>query len=100
MPIDEPSIFLTHSWEPTPIAAERGARLALAGHTHGGQVRPPFLSPPHHNCYRAPPKTGGLSWVDDTALHISQGLGGTFALRFLVRPQAVRLTLCSLSSAP
>ncbi|HZR00022.1 MAG TPA: metallophosphoesterase [Chloroflexota bacterium] len=95
VPPDEQSIFLAHSWEPTPVAAERGARLALAGHSHAGQVRPPFLPPPYHNCYRAPPKAGGLSWVGSTALHVSQGLGGTVALRFLVRPQAVRLTLRS-----
>ena len=96
VPADEPSIFLAHSWEPTPTAVEHGARLALAGHTHGGQVRPPFLPAPYHNCFRAPPKAGGLSHVDGAPLHISQGLGGTIRLRFLVRPQAVRMTLRSL----
>jgi predicted MPP superfamily phosphohydrolase len=93
VPADEPSIFLAHAWQPTVVATERGALLALAGHTHGGQVRPPFLPAPVHNSHRKPPRNGGLSWVGDTALHISHGLGGTYDLRFLVRPRAVRLTL-------
>lgn len=93
VPADEPSIFLAHSWEPTPLAAERGARLALTGHSHGGQIRLPRCDAPVHNCYHRPPKNGGLSWVGDTALHVSHGLGGTFELRFLVRPHAVRFTL-------
>lgn len=95
VPADEPSIFLAHSWEPTPLAAERGAVLALAGHSHGGQVRAPYFPSPVHNCHRVPPRNGGLSWVGDTALHISQGLGAYRHVRFLVRPQAVRLTLRS-----
>ena len=96
VPADEPSIFLAHAWQPTVVAAERGAVLALAGHTHGGQVRPPFLEAPFSNSHRRPPRNGGLSWVGETALHVSQGLGGTIELRFLVRPQVVRFTLRAL----
>ncbi|MGA9520600.1 MAG: metallophosphoesterase, partial [Myxococcaceae bacterium] len=35
---DELVLCLTHHPDFFPIAAERGARLTLAGHTHGGQV--------------------------------------------------------------
>jgi predicted MPP superfamily phosphohydrolase len=87
-----------HSWEPTDDVERRGARLVLAGHTHGGQVRPPFCGPLVHQTYRCPPRIGGCCWVGRAALHISHGLGGTHKLRFLVRPRAVLFTLRSVSS--
>lgn len=99
VPDDEPSIFLAHSWEATPLAAERGAVLALAGHSHGGQVSPPFMPSPVHNCHRPPPRNGGLSSVGETALYISRGLGAAYPVRFLTRPQAVKLTLRSALSS-
>lgn len=36
-------VFLTHSPCAAPKGIEKGADLVLAGHTHGGQVRFPFL---------------------------------------------------------
>lgn len=36
-------IFLTHCPSKTPDGIERGADLILSGHTHGGQVRLPYL---------------------------------------------------------
>jgi uncharacterized protein len=96
VPADEPSIVLAHSWEPVADCEPRGARLFLCGHTHGGQVRLPFVGAPLHQTYRDPPRNGGLSWVGRTALHISHGLGGTHKLRFAVRPQAVWFRLRSL----
>lgn len=93
VPAGASAIVLAHSWEPAPLAAELGACLFLAGHSHGGQVRPPFLSAPVHNTHRRPPQTVGLFWLNGTAIHLSPGLGGQHALRFLVRPQATLLTL-------
>jgi predicted MPP superfamily phosphohydrolase len=89
VPDDEAAVVLAHSWEPALPLERRGATLVLCGHTHGGQVRMPFRDAPETNTHRRPTRAGGLFWLGPTAVHISHGLGGTRALRFLVRPQAV-----------
>ena len=93
VPDDEPAIVLAHSWEPALPMRRAGATLVLCGHTHGGQVRLPFADAPLTNTHRRPTRAGGLFDVEGTPVHISQGLGGTHALRFLVRPQAVIFSL-------
>jgi predicted MPP superfamily phosphohydrolase len=40
-----PRVLLYHSPELMPAAVERGIDLYLCGHTHGGQVRLPFIGP-------------------------------------------------------
>ncbi|HEY3083344.1 MAG TPA: metallophosphoesterase [Chloroflexota bacterium] len=98
VPDDEPAIVLAHSWEPALPLERRGATVVLCGHTHGGQVRAPFRDAPETNTHRRPSRAGGLFWLGRTAVHISHGLGGTLALRFLVRPQAVIFRLRSVGT--
>ncbi|MDR3360631.1 MAG: metallophosphoesterase [Bifidobacteriaceae bacterium] len=78
-----------------------GARLVLAGHTHGGQVALPGLGAIVSNTDLPRHQTRGLSrWPggDPAApsyLHVSAGLGASpFApVRFAARPEATLLTL-------
>jgi predicted MPP superfamily phosphohydrolase len=75
-----------------------GFDLVLAGHTHGGQVRVPWLGPLVVNCDLPLSQARGLSrhgvglW-----LHVSAGLGHSrFApLRFACRPEATMLDVVS-----
>ena len=80
------AIALLHSPAPFPEIAPRAA-LVLAGHSHGGQVRLPFLPP-----LWTPPETNGYvaGWYEAGAarLYVNRGLGTSLLpLRFLCRPE-------------
>jgi uncharacterized protein len=74
VPAQEPKVLLCHN----PLAAGRAARLGidlmLSGHTHGGQIRLPFI----RSLYRS--KFGGRfvegwSRLGDTQIYVSRGIG-------------------------
>jgi predicted MPP superfamily phosphohydrolase len=64
----------------------------LAGHTHGGQVKPPFLPPPVLPV-RNKRYTSGIFHVAPTrTLYINRGLGHLLQVRFNVRPELTLFT--------
>jgi predicted MPP superfamily phosphohydrolase len=56
-------------------AAALGARLALAGHSHGGQVRTPWGQCFHNSSDLPLDTTSGLMRHRDTLLAVSRGVG-------------------------
>ncbi len=84
--------------------ADDGYDAILAGHTHGGQLRLPYVGALVTNCdlepararglnthpAQADPSSAGASW-----LHVSAGLGTSpyAPVRFCCRPEATLLTL-------
>ncbi|XZE17999.1 metallophosphoesterase [Pirellulaceae bacterium SH449] len=67
--------------------------IILAGHTHGGQCKPPFLPPPllpvENRRY-----TSGLFKLDARrSLFISRGVGHTARVRFNCRPEIAVFTM-------
>jgi len=68
----------------------------LAGHTHGGQCKAPFLPPPllpvHNRRYVA----GAYQLSDNRSLYINRGVGHLIKARFNVRPE---VTVFSLTRA-
>jgi uncharacterized protein len=94
--------------------AADGARLILAGHTHGGQLCIPFRGAIVTNCDIDRPRAKGLSrWApgghavppDDPEaawLHVSAGLGTSpyTPVRFACRPEATLLTLTPSNADP
>lgn len=91
-----------------PMAAD-GARLLIAGHTHGGQLALPIYGALVTNCDLPTNRAKGLSrwWpgagstpssqppADAAWLHVSAGLGTSpyAPVRFACRPEATLLTL-------
>jgi predicted MPP superfamily phosphohydrolase len=97
-PRERPEDFglaIVHSPDPAPELAALGYHLILAGHTHGGQVRLPFLGAVFTNSLM-PTRIGmGLSRLGPALMHISPGLGTSkyAPFRFLCRPEATYLDL-------
>lgn len=72
-----------------------GSDVIFAGHTHGGQVRIPFVGPIVTNCDVPRNASRGLSEWKSAFLHVSAGLGTSpFApIRFACRPEATLMKL-------
>lgn len=92
VPADDYRIALFHS--PDYFARSAGRYdLALAGHSHGGQVRIPFFKP-----FWLPPGVGpyvgGWFEQDGSRLYVSRGIGTTFLpIRFFCRPELAIITV-------
>ena len=59
----------------------------LAGHTHGGQVKPPFLPPPLLPVENKKYTAGEIDLEDGRTLYINRALGCLLQVRFNVRPE-------------
>jgi len=94
-----PKILLAHSPNIYPEAIEKKIDLVLAGHTHGGQVRIPFIGAAIAPGQGLLPQWDyGLFKKDGTTMIISCGLGESdLPIRFNIKPEIVRVTLRSAS---
>ncbi|MEI6950003.1 metallophosphoesterase [Paraflavisolibacter sp. H34] len=68
----------------------------LAGHTHGGQCKPPFLEPPVLPVRNKRYTAGKFDLAANRTLYINRALGHTVQVRFNVRPE---ITLFELQRA-
>ncbi len=59
----------------------------LSGHTHGGQVKPPFLPPPMLPVKNRKYSAGKYELSNDRTLYINRALGHLWQVRFNVRPE-------------
>jgi predicted MPP superfamily phosphohydrolase len=97
---NEAALVLVHN----PDAADQqqwpGYRgWMLAGHTHGGQCRPPFLPPPLLPVQNRRYVAGEVSVDANRTLYISRGVGHLIRARFMVRPEMTLFTLRAASHA-
>jgi len=59
----------------------------LAGHTHGGQCKPPFLPPPVLPVKNKKYTAGKIDLPNNRTLYINRALGHLWQVRFNVRPE-------------
>ncbi|MCE7057046.1 metallophosphoesterase [Algoriphagus sp. AGSA1] len=59
----------------------------LSGHTHGGQVKPPFLPAPMLPVKNKKYSAGQIELSNDRTLYINRALGHLWQVRFNVRPE-------------
>ena len=80
-----------------PLSAATRVDLALAGHTHGGQVALPLFGPPYTSSPLPRRYAGDLHDYHGTLLHVSRGVGMERGpapqMRFLVPPEICVLDL-------
>lgn len=91
---DDPALVLCHNPDvlDQPVWGNyRG--WVLAGHTHGGQVRPPFLPPPLLPVQNDRYAAGVYLFEDGRTLYINRGIGHLWQVRLNVRPEITVFTL-------
>ncbi len=93
LPPDAATVLLAHSPDALRQARRRGLGLVLSGHTHGGQVRLPWVGSLVRVTHLSGRFDQGLSRHGSTHLYVSRGLSSTHRLRFLCRPDVSILTL-------
>jgi uncharacterized protein len=69
----------------------------LAGHTHGGQCKPPFLPPPLVPVKNRRYVAGEIELTANRRMYISRGVGHLLRVRFNVRPEIPIFRLQSIS---
>lgn len=95
-----PSIALVHN----PDAADLDgwgdySGWILAGHTHGGQCKPPFLPPPVLPVTNRRYTSGVFEIATQCFMHISRGVGYLRRVRFNVRPEVTVFQLRRATTA-
>ena len=93
VPPAEPVVLLAHEPDYADFAASHPIDLQLSGHSHGGQIRVPFL-PPLYEPPLARKYVAGLYHVGPLTLYTNRGLGTVgVPLRFDCPPEVTLLTL-------
>ncbi|MFP5229399.1 MAG: metallophosphoesterase [Acidobacteriota bacterium] len=89
----EPILLMAHEPDILPEVAKRNVDLMLSGHTHGGQVRfpflPPLVLPDYGKIY-----VEGLFRMGSTQLYVNRGIGAVgLPFRFRCPPEITVFTL-------
>ena len=89
--------MLSHNPDVQDLPIWDGVRgWALAGHTHGGQVKPPFLPPPILPVQNKRYTAGAFDVGPGRTLYVNRGLGFFYQVRFDVRPELGRIAAPTL----
>lgn len=91
---DRAAIMLSHNPDTADLDGwSQFSGWILSGHTHGGQVRPPFLSPPVLPVRNKDYVSGTYTLSGNRTMYISRGIGYLKRVRFNARPEITVFTL-------
>ena len=94
---DKANLVLCHNPDVCDLNIWNGYQgWILAGHTHGGQVRPPLMDPPILPVENKNYDAGLFTFNDGRKLYINRALGHLWQVRFTVRPE---ITVFELTKA-
>lgn len=89
-----PALALSHNPDSVDLPGwENHAGWILAGHTHGGQCKPPFLPPPLLPVANRRYTAGEFRLSGGRRLYVSRGVGHLTRVRFNVRPEVTLFEL-------
>ena len=92
-----PTVLLSHNPDTMDLPVWSNYQgWVLSGHTHGGQVKPPFLPPPVLPVLNKHYTAGTFRLNDGRTLYINRALGCSRPVRFNVRPEVTIFTLKAL----
>ena len=86
-------LVLCHTPDQLGWCARADADLALAGHTHGGQIQLPILGPIMSPSLHGSRYACGVFRRGDTVLHVGRGVSGETPLRWRCPPEIALLEL-------
>lgn len=88
VPEEATTILLSHSPKIVGRTETKSLDLILCGHTHGGQVRLPFITKLHNDNPLEKKYRSGLYELENSYLYVNRGIGTSFIpVRFLCRPE-------------
>lgn len=94
MPDSLYSILLAHTPDYARYAAKHNFDLVLSGHTHGGQVRLPFIGAPLVQISLGQKFVQGLQKIEKTRVYTTRGIGTVWVpMRFLCPPEITHIQL-------
>lgn len=87
------SVLLTHTPDQIGWARKHGFDLVLAGHNHGGQIRPPLVGPIVSPSFHGVRYASGLFDEPPSVMHVSRGVAGDKPIRLNCAPEITKLVL-------
>jgi predicted MPP superfamily phosphohydrolase len=86
--LERPTLVLCHNPDAADLPVwEQYQGWILAGHTHGGQCKPPFLPPPELPVKNKRYTAGEFALDGNRRMYISRGVGHLLRVRFNARPE-------------
>ena len=88
------TLVLTHNPDAVPRLGQTRVDLVVCGHTHGGQIVPPFMTAPMTSTRSPLPRPSGLMHIDGRLVFITRGVGTVgIPVRVNAPAEVPRLTL-------